>query len=73
MLSDESICILGDNPSVLWLRFSLEGFVVLERLFYVEKSEGSQLPGRDIFGWFGCLGGHASSGWLLSKPRAVGC
>jgi len=29
-LSDESICILGDNPSVLPLRFSLEDFVVLE-------------------------------------------
>ena len=72
MLSDESIYFLADNPSVLRLRFSLEDFVVLEA-FYVEKSEGSQLSGRDIFGWFGCLGGHASSGWLLSKPRAVGC
>ena len=71
MLSDESICILGNNPRILRLRFSLEGFVVLGG--YVEKSEGSQLSGRDIFGWFGCLGGHASSGWLLIKPRAVGC
>ena len=33
MLSDESICILGDNPSVLRLRFSLEDLVVLEALF----------------------------------------
>ena len=72
MLSDESICILGAFPHILRLRFSSEGFVMLEN-FYVEKSEGSQLSGRDIFGWFGCLGGHASSGWLLSKPRAVGC
>ena len=37
MLSDESICILGDNPSVLRLRFSLEGFVVLEA-FFMSKS-----------------------------------
>ena len=29
MLSDESICILGNSPRILWLRFSLEGFVVL--------------------------------------------
>ena len=72
MLSDESICILGNDSRILRLRFSLEGFVVLEG-FYVEKSEGSQLSGSDIFGWFGCFGGHASSGWLLSKPRAVGC
>ena len=71
MLSDESICILGNNP----VHFAVKVFF---RMFcgagsYVEKSEGSQLSGRDIFGWFGCLGGHASSGWLLSKPRAVGC
>ena len=71
MLSDESICIIGNSPRILRLRFSLEDFVVLEAFY--EKSEGSQLSGRDIFGWFGCLGGHASSGWLLIKPRAVGC
>ena len=72
MLSEESICVLSDNPNVLRLRFSLEDFVVLE-VFYVEKSEGCQLSGCDIFGWFGCLGGHAVSGWLLSKPREIGC
>ena len=72
MLSDESICIFDDPPRIMRLRFSLEDFLVLEG-FYVEKSEGSQLSGRNVSGWFDCVGGHASSGWLLSKPPEVGC